>query len=896
MATTTSPTQQAPSPGNPGLRPTVRGKSLYLGGEKLQVRGVTYGPFSSDPSGGFEPDVVDRDFAQMAASGINAVRVYSAPERWLLDVAHKHGLHVMVGVPWEQHIAFLDTGAADGIERALRETIRPLAGHPAVLCYSIGNEIPASIVRWHGHTRIERFLARLCRAAREEDPGALITYVNFPPTEYLRLSCFDLLSFNVYLERRDELERYLARLQNLADERPLLMAEIGLDSRRNGEGEQASSLRWQLEACNSAGCAGAFVFAWTDAWHRGGYEILDWDFGLTTRERRPKPALAAVREAFATPPVDHSGEMPAMTVAVCTYNGSATLHECLEGVADLRYPNYEVIVVSDGSTDDSAQIARSFPDVRVIETGQNGLSSARNTAMEAATGEIVAYIDDDAIPDPDWLSHLAAAFASGPYVAAGGPNVPPPGSCRVAQCVANAPGGPTHVLIGDRDAEHIPGCNMAIRKDALQPLGGFDDQFRAAGDDVDACWRLLDAGGQIAFAPGAVVCHHRRRTVRGYLRQQRAYGKAEALLERKHPEKYSAAGHVAWDGRLYGNGSAQHRGGWRWHVYYGGWGTAFFQPLYGPRNGLLQSLPLMPEWYLAISALAVLSAVGIVWSPALLALPLLALALAALVADAALGASRARFESHEGVGRMRALTGLLYLLQPLARLRGRLGHGLTPWRRRGLRSLTPPLASTATFWSECWQGTEERVRRLSSALGHEGAVVASGGDWDRWDLSVRGGLLGCARMRLGLEEHGAGQQLVRVRTWPRAGRPALVLLALLAGLAALAAAGSATTAVIVLAAFAAIVLGRLLYECSVACATVRAALPRAFVDPDPDPGSGSGPRARRHGRRRDGGTRGAARAGAHGPPPPGPADASRLLTAGRPRTGGQALTPLLLRG
>jgi hypothetical protein len=472
--------------------------------------------------------------------------------------------------------------------------------------------------------------------------------------------------------------------------------------------------------------------------------------------------------------------------------------------------------------------------VRVIETGQNGLSSARNTAMEAATGEIVAYIDDDAIPDPDWLSHLAAAFASGPYVAAGGPNVPPPGSCRVAQCVANAPGGPTHVLIGDRDAEHIPGCNMAIRKDALQPLGGFDDQFRAAGDDVDACWRLLDAGGQIAFAPGAVVCHHRRRTVRGYLRQQRAYGKAEALLERKHPEKYSAAGHVAWDGRLYGNGSAQHRGGWRWHVYYGGWGTAFFQPLYGPRNGLLQSLPLMPEWYLAISALAVLSAVGIVWSPALLALPLLALALAALVADAALGASRARFESHEGVGRMRALTGLLYLLQPLARLRGRLGHGLTPWRRRGLRSLTPPLASTATFWSECWQGTEERVRRLSSALGHEGAVVASGGDWDRWDLSVRGGLLGCARMRLGLEEHGAGQQLVRVRTWPRAGRPALVLLALLAGLAALAAAGSATTAVIVLAAFAAIVLGRLLYECSVACATVRAALPRAFVDPDPD--------------------------------------------------------------
>src|SRR5689334_20114225 len=163
MAATTTDTEHLHAAPSPSLRPTVRGKSLYLGEEKLQVRGVTYGPFSSDPSGGFEPRTVERDFAHMAACSINAVRLYSAPERWLLDLAEQHGLRVMVGIPWEQHIAFLDTGAADGIERAVRETVRPLAGHPALLCYSIGNEIPASIVRWHGHTRIERFLARLCR-------------------------------------------------------------------------------------------------------------------------------------------------------------------------------------------------------------------------------------------------------------------------------------------------------------------------------------------------------------------------------------------------------------------------------------------------------------------------------------------------------------------------------------------------------------------------------------------------------------------------------------------------------------------------------------------------------------------------------------------------------------
>ncbi|MBV9002276.1 MAG: glycosyltransferase, partial [Solirubrobacterales bacterium] len=578
-------------------RATVRGKGLYVGRHKLTVKGVTYGPFSSQPDGGFEPDTVARDFAQMTAAGINSVRVYTAPPRWLLDLAQEHGLLVLVGVPWEQHITFLDVGRGGAIERTIRETVRACAGHPAVLAYAIGNEIPSSIVRWHGRRRTERFLARLCRAVKDEAPDALVTYVNYPSTEYLRLPDFDFLAFNVYLERRELLARYLARLQNLADDRPLLLAELGLDSRRNGEEAQAEALEWQLETISEAGCAGGFVFAWTDQWHRGGHEIDDWDFGLTTRDRRPKLALEAVRRAYNPSAEIAASPAPRFSVVVCTYNGSATLRECLEGVLTLHYPNYEVIVVSDGSTDGSAEIAARFAGVRVIETPQRGLAAARNTGMEAATGEILAYIDDDAIPDPDWLSHLAATFAGGPFAAAGGPNVLPPGSGAVAQCVANAPGGPTHVLISDREAEHIPGCNMAIRKTELEAIDGFDPQFRAAGDDVDVCWRLLGSGKRIAFSPGAVVWHHRRRTVRAYLRQQRGYGRAEALLERKHPDKYSAAGHVDWAGRLYGNGAAQHRGGWRWRVYYGGWGPAFYQSLYGPRRGLLESLPLMPEWY-----------------------------------------------------------------------------------------------------------------------------------------------------------------------------------------------------------------------------------------------------------------------------------------------------------
>lgn len=811
-------------PATGSLRPSVRGKSLYLGEEKLSICGVTYGPFGSGSGGGFDPRTALRDFAQMREAGINAIRVYTPPERWVLDLAHQSGLLVLVGVPWEQHVAFLDGDRAHTIERTVRATVRSCAGHPAVLAYAIGNEIPSSIVRWHGRRRIERFLARLADAAKSEDPGGLVTYVNFPSTEYLRLPGFDFLAFNVYLEQRARLERYLARLQNIADDRPLMLAEVGLDSRRHGEEQQASTLSWQIEACLGAGCAGLFVFAWTDRWHRGGHDILDWDFGLTTRDGSPKPALQAVREAFAPGPALPTSPAPRVSVVICTYNGSATIREALEGTLTLHYPDYEVIVVSDGSTDDTAEIAREHEGVRVIETPNRGLSSARNTGMQAADGEIVAYLDDDAVPDPDWLKHLTATFASGPFAAVGGPNVLPPGSGAVAQCVANAPGGPTHVLVSDLEAEHVPGCNMAIRKDALLEIGGFDPRFHVAGDDVDVCWRLLDSGQRIAFSPGAVVLHHRRRSVRAYLRQQRGYGKAEALLERKHPDKYSAAGHVDWAGRLYGNGAAQHRGGWRWRVYYGGWGTASYQSLYGPRRGLLESLPLMPEWWMAIFILGLLSAAGAFWSPLLLAAPLLAAAITALILDAGLGAARARFPDTRGRWRLRLLTSVLYLLQPMARLSGRIGYGLTPWRHRGPRGFALPRPRNYAFWSEQWQSPEDRVRAVAQALRDEGSVIGSGGDWDRWDLQVRGGVLGLARLRMAIEEHGSGRQLVRVRSWPHLPRGSLLLGLLAPTVAILAVVSDADAVTITLGALVTGLLARLIYECGTAMVAIERGL------------------------------------------------------------------------
>ena len=822
--------------GTRAARATVAGKFLVRGGEKLWVRGVTYGTFRPDRQGDVygRPSRVEADFAAIAAAGLNAIRTYTVPPRWLLDKAEESGLSVMVGLPWEQHVTFLDERRRTrSIEARVREGVRECSGHPAVLCYAVGNEIPTGVVRWHGRRPVERFLARLARAAREEDPDGLVTYVNYPSTEYLDLSFADVLCFNVYLETRVALERYLARLQNLAGERPLLMAEIGLDSRRNGREIQSDLISSQLRSTFAAGCAGAFVFSWTDEWHRGGHDVEDWEFGLVDRARRPKPALSATAAAFAAVPFPRGQTWPPITVAVCSYNGARTLRQCLGAVRALEYPNFELLVVDDGSTDGTAALAEEFG-ARVVRTENRGLASARNTATEAARGEIVAFLDDDAYPDPHWLSYVADAFRSSGVAGVGGPNLAALEDGAFARCVAATPGNPTHVLLSDRVAEHIPGCNMAFRRDALEAVGGFDPQFRIAGDDVDICWRLADYGWHLGFAPAAVVWHHRRARLPEYWRQQREYGRAEALLERKWPEKYNVGGHVSWAGRLY----QRRRSGLPWRrpqVRYGIWGTGAYQPEVQSPSSTWAGLIATPEYYLLLVALAGLSALGALWRPLLWVLPALGLAACLLLAHTAVAAYRAPLDTgtrkrSERI-RLRSLTWGLHLVQPFARLRGRLSHGLTPWRRRGPRGLAVPRPRSAWLWSESWREPSAWIHSIATALKQDGAVVRHGGPTDRWDLEVRGGPLGGARLRGAVEEHGEGKQLVRIGLWPRVSILAVGLAAVFAPLAAKAAVDGAVAAASVLGALAALVLAVTLKDCASAVAAGSRVLERPLPEP-----------------------------------------------------------------
>lgn len=430
--------------------------------------------------------------------------------------------------------------------------------------------------------------------AKDGDPEALVSYANYPSTEYLHIDFTDFLCFNVYLHQEQDFRRYLSRLHNIAEDKPLVLSEFGVDSIREGTQAQAEILSQKLSSSFEMGAAGTIVFSWTDEWFTGGFAISDWAFGLVDENRLKKPAFQTVQQYYTKSLPPELPEYPKVSVVVCAYNAERTMDSCLASLEKLNYPNYEVIVVNDGSKDRTLEIAQRYDYTRIISQENKGLSVARNVGIAAASGNIVAFTDSDCVADPDWLIYLVEKFISSDLSAVGGPNLSPPEESLVPSCVAVSPGKPTHVLLSDEVAEHIAGCNMAFRREALEEIGGFDPIFHAAGDDVDLCWRLQDQGYTIGFSPAAIVWHFRRNTVAAYLKQQEGYGKAEALLYFKHPYRFNLLGQPSWSGRIYGDISCLCFG--QPTIYSGVFGRGLFQTLYEPPSSPLAYIPLTLEW------------------------------------------------------------------------------------------------------------------------------------------------------------------------------------------------------------------------------------------------------------------------------------------------------------
>ena len=321
-----------------------------------------------------------------------------------------------------------------------------------------------------------------------------------------------------------------------------------------------------------------------------------------------------------------------------------------------------------------------------------------------------------------------------------------------------------HVLESDQVAEHIPGCNMAFRREALEAINGFDAQFRKAGDDVDVCWRLQQAGHWITFAPGAFVWHHRRQTPATYLRQQAGYGKAEALLRFKHPEKFNGRGHGIWQGVLYGP-SLQGLVLSQPIIYHGIFATGPFQCIYQPGTAHWAMLPSTLEWhFMVLGALSI----GLFCWP-LLVLAGLMVALSAITAG--LQAAQARLApQHEGFRSRLLITAICYA-QPLVRAWARYRTRYFHHTASGGRLLRLPATRSWRFWrtqtAEYWgPNLPERTELLRRAIGYFGGYNCSTAidtGWSHSDLEVFSGPWTFVRICTAQEEHGGGRRLIRVR-------------------------------------------------------------------------------------------------------------------------------------
>ncbi|MEA3210824.1 MAG: hypothetical protein QOE70_3881 [Chthoniobacter sp.] len=792
MPETIAPVAPTAAPAATLLPIRVRAKFLFEGDRKWFVKGVTYGPFAPDERGDFvgDPDKARRDFALMQELGINLLRVYHIPPRWFLDAAREFGLRVLISIPWAEHIEFLNhRRMRSQIIDTIRAGVSQNQGHEAIFGYLVGNEIPTTMVRWLGARRVLEFVEHLINIARETDPRPLYSYASYPPTEYLLPTNVDFCTFNVYLERQRDFEKYLARLQNLAEDKPLIFGEFGLDTIRKSEDEQVEVLTWHLTSVVRGGAAGTIFFAWTDEWFTGGHNITDWAFGLVTRERQPKKVFHALRRYLRSEgSITECVKLPSypkVSVIVCSYNGGKTLQDCLESLDRVIYPNFEVILVDDGSKDNTPRIVaewqtrrtassspsssappRELPDFTSIVQPNMGLSHARNTGAQASKGEIIAYTDSDCMADPDWLYYLVGTLLSGEYVGVGGPNISPPAVNWIQAAVSAAPGGPSHVLLTDVVAEHIPGCNMAFYRTAYDSVGGFDTEYRKAGDDVDYCWRLQTNGGVIAFSPSAIVWHYRRFTLTAFRKQQEGYGEAESMLRFKHLIFFGPTGTAKWKGQIYG----APRFTWLFNrpvIYHGVFGEGLFQSIYPTPQSETAAYLSSIEWV----ALALL--VGILGWPLenLRMVPLLMFLSTFLVSLSYM--IHARIEAKFDTIPARLLVTFLAFVQPLVRGWARyftwMKYKHTP---RGViakpeAGLAPDAHSSSIskldFWNETGQGRERLLAEIFALLENEDWRYSADTGWKNWDVQIYGNEFWSIQLRTVTEYHGGPKCLTRVR-------------------------------------------------------------------------------------------------------------------------------------
>lgn len=220
---------------------------------------------------------------------------------------------------------------------------------------------------------------------------------------------------------------------------------------------------------------------------------------------------------------------PIISVVIPVYNCRKTMAGCLDSLSKQDYPSYEVVVVDDGSTDDTVKICELYPDVRITSIKNGGPSKARNVGIRMARGEMVAFTDGDCIADKEWLTELEKGFSSSEVAGVGGNQRSPHDETdfgKLVQEIFEMLGIVTYYIQTANkmgETEHNPSCNSAYRRHVLEEVGGFDETLWP-GEDVDLDFRIRQRNYKLIYNPKALVRHYRPKTYRGFSQMMRRYG------------------------------------------------------------------------------------------------------------------------------------------------------------------------------------------------------------------------------------------------------------------------------------------------------------------------------------------------------------------------------------
>jgi len=236
-----------------------------------------------------------------------------------------------------------------------------------------------------------------------------------------------------------------------------------------------------------------------------------------------------------------------MTLAIPCFNAAKYLPDTLEACLRQTVPPSEILVIDDGSTDDSSAVASNFP-VRVLQHGSNlGVAQARNTALENTSTPFLAFVDADASPCAWLVEKMLEELNGEDVVGVGGPGLELE-SRTISDRWRSVFWQQTH---GDRrvdDAWMVMGLCCAFRTEALRLIGGFGPRFRRTAEDVDASLRLRDAGGRLVYNPDMWVMHRRNDTPSSLVRMvaMHSHGLTRAVRLNKEDVRWLHVNAVKW--------------------------------------------------------------------------------------------------------------------------------------------------------------------------------------------------------------------------------------------------------------------------------------------------------------------------------------------------------------